>query len=167
MTTDGMLRLLSAVRSRGADRWIARCPAHEDRSPSLTIRRTADRWLIRCWAGCPAEEIVAAIGLSLADLYHLRYRRRDPLANRRRRASEGLESWRRLEIRRLVEELRGRDAIIRAIDAVVAEGTITEDEALISLEYEYRGYSELEYRFDRLLRRENVLGLWRESRKTP
>lgn len=49
--------------------WIARCPAHEDRNPSLSIATGADgRALLRCHAGCTVEAIVNALGLTLADL---------------------------------------------------------------------------------------------------
>jgi hypothetical protein len=157
-----LLPLLSGVRQRGADRWIARCPAHEDHSPSLTIRQTHDRVLLYCWAGCKAVDICAAIGLTLADLYHdRRGSSPDPALLRRRRAAEGLECWRQAEIRRCAEDLRTRDIVILQIDASVAEGAITEDEAWISLEYEFRGYSDLEHRFHRLIQNDGVLDLWR------
>src|SRR5262245_47035912 len=147
MTTDNrLLSLLSNVRPRAEDRWIARCPAHEDGSPSLALRRTSDRWLIRCWAGCTAHEVVEAIGLTLADLFddHPRHYRPDSNTERKQRANENLESWRQSELRRIAEELRRRDTIIRNIDATVAEGEMSEEASAISLAYEYRGYSECE-----------------------
>jgi hypothetical protein len=76
-----------------------------------------------------------------------------------------LENWRQAEIRRCAEELSTRDTIIRHIADAVDNGVITEDEALLCLADEYRGYSELEYRFERLLRDENTLAVWRESRR--
>ncbi|MCC7409240.1 MAG: DUF3987 domain-containing protein, partial [Phycisphaeraceae bacterium] len=49
--------------------WMARCPAHEDRKPSLSIGEGDDgRALLHCHAGCEAGQVVAAIGLDLADL---------------------------------------------------------------------------------------------------
>ncbi|MCL2646273.1 MAG: AAA family ATPase [Phycisphaerales bacterium] len=49
--------------------WSARCPAHEDKKPSLSISEGEDgRALICCHAGCTPDEIVAALGLKLADL---------------------------------------------------------------------------------------------------
>jgi hypothetical protein len=51
-------------------RWIARCPAHDDRSPSLSIAEGHDgRTLIRCWAGCTLEGVLNAVRLSLNDLF--------------------------------------------------------------------------------------------------
>jgi len=50
--------------------WQARCPAHDDRTASLTIREGDDgRTLVHCHAGCPTEDIVAAVGLTLRDLF--------------------------------------------------------------------------------------------------
>lgn len=58
----------SRVKRSGAG-WMARCPAHDDRSPSLSVRRGEDgRVLIHCHAGCPPEAVVAALGLVMADL---------------------------------------------------------------------------------------------------
>ena len=55
---------------RTATGWIARCPAHDDRRPSLAISEGRDgRILIRCHAGCPVEAIVSALGLYLHDLF--------------------------------------------------------------------------------------------------
>jgi hypothetical protein len=39
----------------------ARCPAHDDRNPSLTIRDGADAVLLSCKAGCPREAVIAAL----------------------------------------------------------------------------------------------------------
>ena len=65
-----MLGRLEKVTDRGGGQYSACCPAHEDKSPSLSIRETDDRLLLRCFAGCGANEIVAAVGLSLADLFN-------------------------------------------------------------------------------------------------
>lgn len=49
--------------------WMAQCPAHDDRRPSLAITEGEDgRVLIHCHAGCPPEEVCAAVGLCMADL---------------------------------------------------------------------------------------------------
>lgn len=73
MTTpiDNLLPRLDGVREKGAGRWVARCPGHEDRHPSLSIRELADgRVLIHDFGGCSAVEVMAAVDLTLADLYH-------------------------------------------------------------------------------------------------
>jgi len=49
---------------------IARCPAHEDRTASLSINVGEDgRVLLHCFAGCAAADVLAAVGLELADLF--------------------------------------------------------------------------------------------------
>jgi putative DNA primase/helicase len=38
--------------------WLVRCPAHGDRSPSLSIRKGREgRVLVHCFAGCSYAEI--------------------------------------------------------------------------------------------------------------
>lgn len=70
MTIHNILSQLSKVRRTGDNQWIACCPAHEDRSPSLSIKNTDKKILLRCFAGCEAESIAGSIGFSLRDLFH-------------------------------------------------------------------------------------------------
>jgi len=50
-------------------RYSCRCPAHEDRNPSLSVGLGDDGGaLVFCHAGCTPEAIVSALGLTLADL---------------------------------------------------------------------------------------------------
>lgn len=67
--SEKLITRLEGVRSTGQDQWIARCPAHEDKTPSLAIREIDDRILIHCFAGCSANEIVDSVGLDLSDLF--------------------------------------------------------------------------------------------------
>jgi putative DNA primase/helicase len=48
--------------------WMALCPAHTDRNPSLHVSHGDDRWLLHCHAGCATEDVLAAAGLSWSDL---------------------------------------------------------------------------------------------------
>ena len=46
------------------------CPAHEDRNPSLSVSEASDgRILLKCHAGCSADEICAALDVSVSDLF--------------------------------------------------------------------------------------------------
>ena len=46
------------------------CPAHDDKGPSLSVREGDDgRVLLHCHAGCSTAAVVAAMGLSMADLF--------------------------------------------------------------------------------------------------
>ncbi|HVK05847.1 MAG TPA: hypothetical protein VM490_20415, partial [Armatimonadaceae bacterium] len=70
---DRVLARLSDARRQGANGdggrgWLARCPAHEDREPSLSVSSGNDgRVLLKCFAGCRPEAITAALGLTMAD----------------------------------------------------------------------------------------------------
>lgn len=66
---ERILVRLDMVRqtSRG---FMARCPAHDDRHPSLSVAEGEDgKVLMRCWAGCDVPEILVAIGLTWADMF--------------------------------------------------------------------------------------------------
>lgn len=76
MTAD-LLSRLTKVKQTGPDSWIACCPAHEDRSPSMTIRDAGGKVLLHCFAGCEPAAILEAIGLTFSDLFA------DPLPNSR------------------------------------------------------------------------------------
>ena len=50
--------------------WTARCPAHDDKDPSLSIAQAEDgRILIHCHSGCPPLDVVHAVGFELKDLF--------------------------------------------------------------------------------------------------
>ncbi|TRO23741.1 virulence-associated protein E [Ectopseudomonas mendocina] len=67
---DNMLPRLEKLKQVSQGKWIALCPAHGDRNPSLSVRELEDgKVLLKCWAGCSAEEIVSALGLHLRDLF--------------------------------------------------------------------------------------------------
>ncbi|MCB0055432.1 MAG: hypothetical protein KDE45_00315 [Caldilineaceae bacterium] len=68
MTVETLLSRLDMVKPAGTDRWYARCPAHQDKSPSLSIRDTGTRTLIHCFAGCDAGDVLAAVGLTWRDI---------------------------------------------------------------------------------------------------
>jgi len=65
-----LLSRMDKVYDRGDGKWMACCPAHDDKSPSLSIRHLHHgRILIYCFAGCGVGDVLAAIGLSLKDLF--------------------------------------------------------------------------------------------------
>jgi DNA primase len=52
------------------NQWVAVCPAHDDKSPSLHIAQKEDgRILIHCKAGCGANEVLGALGLDWSTLF--------------------------------------------------------------------------------------------------
>lgn len=67
---DSILSRLEGVRKTGAGKWLARCPAHNDRSPSLSVRQTDDgRILVHDFAGCSVDDVLTAVGLGIKDLF--------------------------------------------------------------------------------------------------
>ena len=57
-------------RKKSGRGWSAQCPAHDDRKPSLSIGTGEDgRVLLHCHSGCPTSAVVAAIGLTMRDLF--------------------------------------------------------------------------------------------------
>jgi len=67
---EKIVERLEFCKQVSGNRWIARCPAHDDRSPSLSITQVNDgRVLIHCHAGCGGNDILTSIGLEWADLY--------------------------------------------------------------------------------------------------
>lgn len=69
MTVPEFLERLEGVRQNGGS-WTAKCPAHDDRKPSLTVTEGSDgRVLINCFAGCAPVAVLEALGLRMRDLF--------------------------------------------------------------------------------------------------
>lgn len=72
---NALLDRLEKVRQTGPGRWIASCPGpnheHGDRHPSLHLCLKPDgvKLIICRSGGCDASDIMAALGLSLSDLF--------------------------------------------------------------------------------------------------
>jgi hypothetical protein len=95
---DLLLARLQRVKQSGAGRWMACCPAHEDRNASLSIRQVDDgRLLVHCFAGCSVDEVTRAAGLELSDLFPPRVddERRPPRVRRAFLARDAILALRR------------------------------------------------------------------------
>jgi hypothetical protein len=71
-TGEAYRRVTEALRYRGSvrqgDKW--QCPGHNDANPSLNVHEAIDgKVLLKCFAGCRTEDVVAALGSRLADLF--------------------------------------------------------------------------------------------------
>lgn len=78
-----LLGRLEGVRKSGKG-WVARCPAHADRTASLSLAEGDDgRVLLHCFAGCGAADVVHAVGLTLVDLFPAPLDRHMDVASRR------------------------------------------------------------------------------------
>ena len=68
--TSPLLERLTKVKSKGRDNYYAQCPAHQDSSPSLSVKLLPDgRTLIHCFAGCSAHDVLTSVGLGWDALY--------------------------------------------------------------------------------------------------
>jgi hypothetical protein len=68
-------RVIGALDAHGCrprhqgDSWMARCPAHDDREPSLAVGRGQQQpVLINCFAGCRPEDVLVALGMCWSDV---------------------------------------------------------------------------------------------------
>lgn len=107
------------ARPTGRLRWSARCPAHEDRSPSLSISEGRDgRVLVHCFGGCRPEAILKAVGLTFADVQPnsapLSSAERARLA-REREAREAAEHEHRQRERVVIDRIRRLEAVEDAL----------------------------------------------------
>jgi hypothetical protein len=65
-----LLNRLDGVKEMSKGRWLAKCPAHADKRPSLSVREgDTGAVLVKCWTGCTVSEIATAAGLELTDLF--------------------------------------------------------------------------------------------------
>lgn len=69
MSIETLLSRVDGVRETGQGKYVTRCPAHEDKSPSLAIKECADgKVLLKCFAGCETEDVLAAVGMTFSDV---------------------------------------------------------------------------------------------------
>ena len=70
MSVNDILSRLEKVKKTGRDSWVAACPAHPDKHPSMTIKNLEDGTiLIHDFAGCTIEQIIGAVGLEFDALF--------------------------------------------------------------------------------------------------
>lgn len=69
-TIQNVLDRLEGVRPLSHNQWQARCPAHDDQHPSLSVGIGDDgRVLLKCHAGCAVKDILTTMGLTERDLF--------------------------------------------------------------------------------------------------
>jgi hypothetical protein len=107
----------SPLRQSGPN-WTARCPGHDDRNASLSVGRSEGMALVHCHAGCDTADVLAVLGLTLADLFDNRshvdyvYRHADGTAQRKVRRTPEKQFWQR--------EQDGTPPILYGLPEVVA-----------------------------------------------
>ena len=127
-----LLSRIEKARPTGRGSWIACCPAHEDRHPSMTIRETEDGTvLVHCFSGCSVEQILAAVGLEFDALFPPR-----PVdhAKPMRRPFQAAD---------VIEALARESTIVAVASANVRQGMVLSDEdherLLVAVERLYEG----------------------------
>jgi hypothetical protein len=110
-----LLDRLERVKQTAPGRWIARCPAHQDKSPSLSIRELEDgRTLINCFAGCGAIDVLDSLGLEWGALFPDDRRELPPRSSR-------------IPARDLLEIISEETSVVAVVAAdLLAEKTISE-----------------------------------------
>jgi hypothetical protein len=83
---------------------MARCPAHQDKSPSLAVNEAEDRVLIHCFAGCETTDVTAAIGLNVADLFY------------KKLAGSDLTEGKRMRYEKVLRDERFQVAVINSVE---------------------------------------------------
>lgn len=92
---ERLLARLDRVKQTKPGQWIARCPAHTDKSPSLSVKACGDGTiLLHDFGGCSASDILAAVGMELADLFPERLKPRTPEERKAAREAFKRDSWR-------------------------------------------------------------------------
>jgi hypothetical protein len=70
MIVDNLLSKLHKVKNTGKGRWMACCPAHDDRTPSLLITEHDNGVIgLHCFAECASNDVLGAVGMEFKDLY--------------------------------------------------------------------------------------------------
>jgi len=99
---DVLDRLEHVIGSNG--KWMTRCPAHHDKSPSLAVNEADDRVLVHCFAGCETTDVTAAIGLNIADLFY------------KKLADSDLTEGKRMRYEKVLRDERFQVAVINSVE---------------------------------------------------
>jgi phage/plasmid primase-like uncharacterized protein len=79
--------------------WVDRCPAHDDKSPSLSVKETSDgKLLLHCFAGCSFDEIIKAAAMpdnsfNTGSAYRPKYDTADAARELSKRISQAEGIW--------------------------------------------------------------------------
>ena len=127
ISADELVARLEGVRRSGERRWTARCPAHGDKGPSLSVREGDDgRVLLNCFAGCTFPDIAKALGLEARQLFPPRDETLLPHRPRRQRPDpdrEARELYDRLTKLRVTPDPSRIEAEALALGHIILGGT--------------------------------------------
>ncbi len=69
MELQDIISHFRSPKPNGNNSYMVTCPCHNDNTQSLCISEDNGKILLNCFAGCRAEDITRAIGLSMRDLF--------------------------------------------------------------------------------------------------
>jgi len=120
---------LDGVQKSGKG-WRARCPACGGRSRKVSIAESGGKVLVHCFAGCKAEDVIGAVGLTWADLFPPRHWPDSPEERRQQRRAIRESGW-----AAALEVLALEATIVRMASAQVArwQPLSEEDDARLAL----------------------------------
>lgn len=73
MEIEEIVKCLLECKKINNNSYMAKCPAHNDKRASLSIKESDEKILIHCFAGCKTEDIVKRMGLTMKDLFKKKY----------------------------------------------------------------------------------------------
>jgi len=146
MRLHDILQLLNGVQCRG-EGYTAKCPAHDDSSPSLSIRQKDNRILVHCFAGCTLQDISDALSLTIQSWFEdtelpatIRAAMNERLLEMEALARR--EQMLHIEVDAMGLELRKRDEGKIRIGDLVHQKRLTKEAALNRLNSIYHGVDE-------------------------
>lgn len=69
MRLEDIIQRFDGVTGGGNGDYTCRCPAHDDKTASLTIGKGSNGIVVCCHAGCATADVLRAVGLGYKDLY--------------------------------------------------------------------------------------------------
>lgn len=77
MEIEEIVKGLLECKKINSNSYMAKCPAHNDKRASLSIKESNEKILIHCFAGCKTEDIVKRMGLTMKDLFREKYENKE------------------------------------------------------------------------------------------
>lgn len=68
MTFEDFIAKFPQAKQNGRN-FMVRCPAHEDRTASLSVAKGRNGVVLKCFAGCETKAVCGALGIHIADLF--------------------------------------------------------------------------------------------------
>lgn len=77
MEIEEIVKGLLECKKINSNSYMAKCPAHNDKRASLSIKESNEKILIHCFAGCKTEDIVKRMGVTMKDLFREKYENKE------------------------------------------------------------------------------------------